>query len=193
MEGLTVQVPLLKYQEMLVGGAALDLTGVPLPEETLSVAKQSDAILLGAIGGYKWDANEKHLKPETGLLQLREGLGVFANLRPATVLPQLIDSSTLKREVAQGVDLMVVRELTGGIYFGKPRGFGKNENGDEIGFNTEVYATYEIDRIARVAFETARKRRGKLCSVDKANVLEGSSFFGIQNIIMLFFYRSLKN
>ncbi|KAI3861946.1 hypothetical protein MKW98_018229 [Papaver atlanticum] len=163
-----------KYQEMPVGGAALDLTGVPLPEETLSVAKQSDAILLGAIGGYKWDANEKHLKPETGLLQLREGLGVFANLRPATVLPQLIDSSTLKREVAQGVDLMVVRELTGGIYFGKPRGFGKNENGDEIGFNTEVYATYEIDRIARVAFETARKRRGKLCSVDKANVLEAS-------------------
>ncbi|MCL7027293.1 hypothetical protein MKW94_014982 [Papaver nudicaule] len=159
---------------MPVGGAALDLTGVPLPEETLSVAKQSDAILLGAIGGYKWDANEKHLKPETGLLQLREGLGVFANLRPATVLPQLIDSSTLKREVAQGVDLMVVRELTGGIYFGKPRGFGKNENGDEIGFNTEVYATYEIDRIARVAFETARKRRGKLCSVDKANVLEAS-------------------
>ncbi|KAI3917194.1 hypothetical protein MKW92_019097 [Papaver armeniacum] len=132
-----------KYQEMPVGGAALDLTGVPLPEETLSVAKQSDAILLGAIGGYKWDANEKHLKPETGLLQLREGLGVFANLRPATVLPQ-------------------------------PRGFGKNENGDEIGFNTEVYATYEIDRIARVAFETARKRRGKLCSVDKANVLEAS-------------------
>ncbi|RZC61200.1 hypothetical protein C5167_022952 [Papaver somniferum] len=159
---------------MPVGGAALDLTGVPLPEETLSVAKQSDAILLGAIGGYTWDANEKHLKPETGLLQLREGLGVFANLRPATVLPQLIDSSTLKREVAQGVDLMVVRELTGGIYFGKQRGFAKNENGDEIGFNTEVYATYEIDRIARVAFETARKRRGKLCSVDKANVLEAS-------------------
>ncbi|OVA16079.1 Isocitrate and isopropylmalate dehydrogenases family [Macleaya cordata] len=162
------------FREMPVGGAALDLTGVPLPEETLSVAKQSDAILLGAIGGYKWDNNEKHLKPETGLLQLRAGLGVFANLRPATVLPQLIDSSTLKKEVAEGVDLMVVRELTGGIYFGKPRGFGKNEKGEEIGFNTEVYATYEIDRITRIAFETARKRRGKLCSVDKANVLEAS-------------------
>lgn len=160
-----------------MGGSALDLTGVPLPEETLSVAKQSDAVLLGAIGGYKWDNNEKHLKPETGLLQLREGLKVFANLRPASVLPQLVDASTLKKEVAEGVDLMVVRELTGGIYFGKPRGFGTNENGEEIGFNTEVYASYEIDRIARIAFETARKRHKKLCSVDKANVLEASMFW----------------
>ncbi|KAL6497096.1 3-isopropylmalate dehydrogenase, chloroplastic [Orobanche gracilis] len=163
-----------KFKEMPVGGAALDLTSVPLPEETLSAAKDSDAVLLGAIGGYKWDYNEKHLKPETGLLQLRAGLQVFANLRPATVFPQLVDASTLKKEVAEGVDLMVVRELTGGIYFGKPRGFGKNENGEETGFNTEVYAAHEIDRIARVAFETARKRRGKLCSVDKANVLEAS-------------------
>ncbi|KAF6141977.1 hypothetical protein GIB67_037945 [Kingdonia uniflora] len=163
-----------RFEEMPIGGAAIDLTGVPLPEETLLSAKKSDAILLGAIGGYKWDNLEKHLKPETGLLQIREGLGVFANLRPATVLPQLVDSSTLKKEVAEGVDLMVVRELTGGIYFGKPRGFGKNDKGEDIGFNTEVYATYEIDRIARVAFETARKRRGKLCSVDKANVLEAS-------------------
>ncbi|KAK8608565.1 hypothetical protein V6N13_023986 [Hibiscus sabdariffa] len=162
------------FQEMPMGGAALDLTGVPLPEETLSAAQKADAVLLGAIGGYKWDKNEKHLKPETGLLKLREGLKVFANLRPATVLPQLVDSSTLKKEVAEGVDLMVVRELTGGIYFGKPRGFGTNEKGEEIGFNTEVYATYEIDRIARVAFEIARKRRGQLCSVDKANVLEAS-------------------
>ncbi|EOY25973.1 Isopropylmalate dehydrogenase 2 isoform 2 [Theobroma cacao] len=152
------------FQEMPMGGAALDLTGVPLPEETLSAAKKADAILLGAIGGYKWDKNEKHLKPETGLLQLREGLKVFANLRPATVLPQLVDSSTLKKDVAEGVDLMVVRELTGGIYFGKPRGFGINEKGEDIGFNTEVYATHEI----------ARKRRGQLCSVDKANVLEAS-------------------
>ncbi|KAI5660444.1 hypothetical protein M9H77_29237 [Catharanthus roseus] len=165
------------FKEMPMGGAALDLTGVPLPEETLSSAKQSDAVLLGAIGGYKWDKNEKHLKPETGLLQLREGLKVFANLRPATVLPQLVEASTLKKEVAEGVDLMVVRELTGGIYFGKPRGFSKNENGEEVGFNTEVYAAHEIDRIARVAFETARKRRGKLCSVDKANVLEASMFW----------------
>ncbi|XP_019196754.1 PREDICTED: 3-isopropylmalate dehydrogenase 2, chloroplastic-like, partial [Ipomoea nil] len=162
------------FNEMPMGGAAIDLTGVPLPEETLSAAKQSDAVLLGAIGGYKWDNNEKHLKPETGLLQLRGGLKVFANLRPASVLPQLVDVSTLKREVAEGVDLMVVRELTEGIYFGKPRGFGTNENGEEIGFNTEIYATYEVERIAHVAFETARKRRGKLCSVDKANVLEAS-------------------
>ncbi|KAL1551339.1 3-isopropylmalate dehydrogenase, chloroplastic [Salvia divinorum] len=163
-----------KFREVPVGGAALDLTGVPLPEETLSTAKDSDAVLLGAIGGYKWDNNEKHLKPETGLLQLRAGLKVFANLRPATVLPQLVDASTLKKDVAEGVDLMVVRELTGGIYFGKPRGFSTNENGEEIGFNTEVYSSHEIDRIARVAFETARKRSGKLCSVDKANVLEAS-------------------
>ncbi|KAE8674065.1 3-isopropylmalate dehydrogenase 3 [Hibiscus syriacus] len=162
------------FQEMPMGGAALDLTGIPLPEETISAAQKADAVLLGAIGGYKWDKNEKHLKPETGLLQLREGLKVFANLRPATVLPQLVDSSTLKKDIAEGVDLMVVRELTGGIYFGKPRGFGTNEKGEEIGFNTEVYATYEIDRIARVAFEIARKRRGQLCSVDKANVLEAS-------------------
>ncbi|KAJ6427529.1 hypothetical protein OIU84_023010 [Salix udensis] len=153
------------FQEMPMGGSSLDLVGVPLPEETLSAAKKSDAVLLGAIGGYKWDKNEKHLKPETGLLQLREGLQVFANLRPATVLPQLVDASTLKKE------------LTGGIYFGKPRGFGTNEDGEEIGFNTEVYATYEVDRIARVAFETARKRHGKLCSVDKANVLEASMFW----------------
>ncbi|XP_027342156.1 3-isopropylmalate dehydrogenase 2, chloroplastic-like [Abrus precatorius] len=166
-----------EFREMLLGGAALDATGLPLPQETLSVAKQSDAVLLGAIGGYKWDKNEKHLKPETGLLQLREGLQVFANLRPATVFPQLVDASTLKRDVAEGVDLMVVRELTGGIYFGKPRGFGTNENGEEIGFNTEVYAAHEIDRIARFAFKIAQKRHGKLCSVDKANVLEASMFW----------------
>ncbi|CAD5317759.1 unnamed protein product [Arabidopsis thaliana] len=162
------------FHEMPIGGAALDLVGVPLPEETISAAKESDAVLLGAIGGYKWDNNEKHLRPEKGLLQIRAALKVFANLRPATVLPQLVDASTLKREVAEGVDLMVVRELTGGIYFGEPRGIKTNENGEEVGFNTEVYAAHEIDRIARVAFETARKRRGKLCSVDKANVLEAS-------------------
>ncbi|KAD3067613.1 hypothetical protein E3N88_35493 [Mikania micrantha] len=137
----------LKFKEMPMGGAALDLTGVPLPEETLTTAQQSDVVLLGAIGGYKWDKNEKHLKPETGLLQLREGLKVFANLRPAYVLPQLVDASTWKKEVAEGVDLMVVRELTGGIYFGKPRRFGTNENGEEIGFNTEVSAAYDFDTI----------------------------------------------
>ncbi|KAF3328385.1 3-isopropylmalate dehydrogenase [Carex littledalei] len=163
-----------QFKEMPIGGSALDAVGVPLPDETLDTAKGSDAVLLGAIGGYKWDNNEKHLKPETGLLQIRAGLGVFANLRPAAVLPQLVDASTLKKEVAEGVDLMVVRELTGGIYFGKPRGFGTNDNNEDIGFNTEVYSVSEIDRIARVAFEVARKRNGKLCSVDKANVLEAS-------------------
>jgi 3-isopropylmalate dehydrogenase len=169
LEGIKFQ-----FKEMPMGGSALDAVGVPLPDETLDTAKGSDAVLLGAIGGYKWDKNEKHLKPETGLLQLRAGLGVFANLRPAAVLPQLVDASTLKKEVAEGVDLMVVRELTGGIYFGKPRGFGTNDNNEDIGFNTEVYSVSEIDRIARVAFEVARKRNGKLCSVDKANVLEAS-------------------
>ncbi|KAK8951329.1 hypothetical protein KSP39_PZI003176 [Platanthera zijinensis] len=162
------------YSELLMGGAAIDTVGVPLPEETLAKAKESDAVLLGAIGGYKWDGNAKPLKPETGLLQLRAGLGVFANLRPASVLPQLVDSSTLKKEVAEGVDLMVIRELTGGIYFGEPRGFGTNNKGEDIGFNTEIYSAFEIDRISRVAFEVARKRRCKLCSVDKANVLEAS-------------------
>uniref|UniRef100_A0ACD6AGB5 Uncharacterized protein n=1 Tax=Avena sativa TaxID=4498 RepID=A0ACD6AGB5_AVESA len=164
----------LRFQEMLMGGAALDAVGVPLPDETLAAARASDGILLGAIGGYKWDNNEKHLKPETGLLDIRSGLGVFANLRPVTVFPQLVDASPLKKEVAEGVDIMVVRELTGGIYFGKPRGFGSNDKGEETGFNTEIYSVSEIDRIARVAFEVARKRGGKLCSVDKANVLEAS-------------------
>ncbi|CAN6454063.1 unnamed protein product [Victoria cruziana] len=169
LEGISFQLV-----EMPVGGVALDSMGVPLPDETLAVARESDAVLLGAIGGYKWDKNEHRLKPETGLLALRSGLGVFANLRPATVLPQLVDSSTLRREIAEGVDIMVVRELTGGIYFGKPRGFETNEKGEDVGFNTEIYSASEIDRIARVAFEIARKRRGRLCSVDKANVLEAS-------------------
>ncbi|PKA64054.1 3-isopropylmalate dehydrogenase 2, chloroplastic [Apostasia shenzhenica] len=163
-----------RFSEMPIGGAAIDAAGVPLPDETLAYSKESDAVLLGAIGGYKWDGNAKPLKPETGLLQLRAGLSVFANLRPASVLPQLVDSSTLKKEVAEGVDLMVVRELTGGIYFGEPRGFRTNDNGEDVGFNTEVYSTFEIDRIARMAFEVARKRQSRLCSVDKANVLEVS-------------------
>ncbi|EFJ10452.1 hypothetical protein SELMODRAFT_159446, partial [Selaginella moellendorffii] len=165
------------FTTKLVGGAAIDAAGTPLPEETLVACKDSDAVLLAAIGGYKWDNNEPHLRPERGLLGLRSGLGVFANLRPATVFSQLVESSTLKREVAEGVDVMVVRELTGGIYFGEPKGFGTNKNGDRTGYNTEVYSAPEIDRIARVGFETARKRTGKLCSVDKANVLEASQFW----------------
>jgi 3-isopropylmalate dehydrogenase len=165
------------FEEALVGGAALDAVGSPLPEETLEKCRGSDAVLLAAIGGYKWDNNPADLRPERGLLGLRAGLGAFANLRPATVLPQLVDASSLKREIVEGVDIMVVRELTGGIYFGQPKGFKENEKGEKIGFNTMVYSEPEVDRIARVGFETARRRGGKLCSVDKANVLEVSQLW----------------
>jgi 3-isopropylmalate dehydrogenase len=164
-------------QEALIGGAAIDATGEPLPAATLETCRNSDAVLLAAIGGYKWDTLPSHQRPEAGLLGLRAGLELFANLRPAQILPQLIDASTLKREVVEGVDIMVVRELTGGIYFGKPKGIFTTETGEKRGVNTMVYTESEIDRIGRVAFETARKRRGKLCSVDKANVLEVSQLW----------------
>lgn len=165
------------FQEALIGGAAIDATGEPLPAATLETCRNSDAVLLAAIGGYKWDTLPSHQRPEAGLLGLRAGLELFANLRPAQILPQLIDASTLKREVVEGVDIMVVRELTGGIYFGKPKGIFTTETGEKRGLNTMVYTESEIDRIGRVAFETARKRRGKLCSVDKANVLEVSQLW----------------
>jgi len=165
------------FTEALVGGAAIDAHGVPLPDETLEICKSSDAVLLAAIGGYKWDTLPSAQRPEQGLLGLRAGLGVFANLRPATVLPQLIDASTLRRDVVEGTDIMVVRELTGGIYFGKPKGFGVNEAGERIGYNTMVYSEPEVDRIAKVAFDIARKRNGRLCSVEKANVLEVSQLW----------------
>ena len=166
-----------EFEEALVGGAAIDAHGVPLPDETLEICKSSDAVLLAAIGGYKWDTLPSAQRPEQGLLGLRAGLGVFANLRPATVLPQLIDASTLRRDVVEGTDIMVVRELTGGIYFGKPKGFGVNEAGERIGYNTMVYSEPEVDRIAKVAFDIARKRNGRLCSVEKANVLEVSQLW----------------
>ncbi|OUL22059.1 3-isopropylmalate dehydrogenase [Nostoc sp. 106C] len=165
------------FQEALIGGAAIDATGEPLPAATLESCRNSDAVLLAAIGGYKWDSLASHIRPEAGLLGLRAGLGLFANLRPAKILPQLIDASTLKREVVEGVDIMVVRELTGGIYFGKPKGIFETETGEKRGVNTMVYTESEIDRIGRVAFEAARKRSGKLCSVDKANVLEVSQLW----------------
>ena len=165
------------FTEALIGGAAIDATGEPLPEETLTACRQSDAVLLAAIGGYKWDSLPRDKRPETGLLGMRAGLGLFANLRPATILPQLIDASSLKREVVEGVDIMVVRELTGGIYFGKPKGIFETETGEQRGANTMVYNASEIDRIARVGFETAQKRSGKLCSVDKANVLDVSQLW----------------
>ncbi len=163
-------------QEALAGGAALDATGSPLPAETLEKCKASDAVLLGALGGPKWDNNPPGKKPENGLLGLRAGLGLYANLRPARIYPALANASTLKREVVEGVDLLIVRELTGGIYFGKPRGISK-EGEEEVGINTEIYRTSEIRRIAKVGFEAARKRRRKLISVDKANVLEASQLW----------------
>ncbi|MHC5613876.1 MAG: 3-isopropylmalate dehydrogenase [Nostoc sp.] len=166
-----------EFQEALMGGAAIDATGEPLPFVTLETCRNSDAVLLAAIGGYKWDSLPSNLRPEAGLLGLRAGLGLFANLRPAKILPQLIDASTLKREVVEGVDIMVVRELTGGIYFGKPKGIFVTETGEKRGVNTMVYTESEIERIGRVAFEAARKRGGKLCSVDKANVLEVSQLW----------------
>ncbi|HLP88168.1 MAG TPA: 3-isopropylmalate dehydrogenase [Nostocaceae cyanobacterium] len=162
------------FQTALIGGAAIDETGSPLPDTTLDTCRNSDAVLLAAIGGYKWDNLPADKRPEAGLLGLRAGLELFANLRPAKILPQLIDASTLKREVVEGVDIMVVRELTGGIYFGKPKGIFETETGEKRGVNTMVYSESEIDRIAKVAFETARKRSKKLCSVDKANVLDVS-------------------
>ncbi|MBD2628352.1 3-isopropylmalate dehydrogenase [Trichormus variabilis] len=166
-----------EFQTALIGGAAIDETGEPLPSVTLDMCRNSDAVLLAAIGGYKWDSLPSHQRPEAGLLGLRAGLELFANLRPAKILPQLIDASTLKREIVEGVDIMVVRELTGGIYFGKPKGIFATETGERRGVNTMVYTESEIDRIGRVAFETARKRGGKLCSVDKANVLEVSQLW----------------
>lgn len=166
-----------EFEQALIGGAAIDETGEPLPEETLKTCRASDAVLLAAIGGYKWDTLPRHQRPETGLLGLRAGLELFANLRPATILPQLVEASSLKREVVEGVDIMVVRELTGGIYFGTPKGIFEAETGRKRGVNTMVYTDGEIDRIGKVAFETAQKRKGQLCSVDKANVLEVSQLW----------------
>ena len=159
-----------------VGGQAIEKVGVPLPQETLTLAKQSAAVLLGAVGGPKWEGLEYSLRPERALLGLREQLGLFANLRPAKLYPMLAEASTLRRDVIEGLDLLVVRELTGGIYFGKPKGIEKIPGG-ERGINTEVYTTEEIRRIAKVAFEAARKRRRRVTSVDKANVLESSELW----------------
>jgi 3-isopropylmalate dehydrogenase len=160
----------------LVGGAATNQFGVPLPDVTLKLALESDAVLLGAVGGPKWDKMDYAVRPERALLGLREKLGLYANIRPAKCYSMLTDASTLKREVIDGVDLIVVRELTGGIYFGSPRGIQRDANG-EVGINTEVYTTAEITRIAKVAFELARTRRKQVTSVDKANVLESSALW----------------
>jgi len=159
-----------------VGGAAIDATGFPLPSETLELAKSSDAVLLGAVGGPKWEGLAYEQRPERALLGLREQLGLFANLRPAKMYASLIEASSLKPEVVDGIDVLVVRELTGGIYFGKPKGIEATATGHR-GFNTEVYTTEEIHRIADVAFQAARKRRGLVTSIDKANVLESSELW----------------
>jgi 3-isopropylmalate dehydrogenase len=162
----------LRYEEMLLGGSAIDETGVPLPDETIQGVKKCDSVLFGAIGGPKWDTLERHLRPESGLLALRKEMGTFANLRPATVFDELVNASTLKSSIIKGVDIMVVRELTGGIYFGKPR-----EILADRAYNTMVYTKEEVQRIAKVAFDIAMQRDKRICSVDKANVLEVSQFW----------------
>ena len=162
----------ITMDEALVGGAAIDATGGPLPDPTMELAREVDAILLGAVGGAKWESLDISIRPEKGLLGLRAGLDLFANLRPAILYPQLAEASTLKAEVVSGLDLMIVRELTGGIYFGQPRGVRELDSGEKQGYNTLVYTESEIERIVRVAGDIARKRGSRVCSVDKANVLE---------------------
>ncbi|MHC1693971.1 MAG: 3-isopropylmalate dehydrogenase [Eubacteriales bacterium] len=164
------------FTETLMGGAALDATGVPLPSETLEICKKSDAVLLGAVGGFKWDTLPGHLRPEAGLLGIRKGLGLFANLRPAKINKALSANSPLKSELVENVDIIIVRELAGGMYFGE-KGRGVTPEGDDYARDTEQYSRLEVDRIARVGFELAAKRSGRLCSVDKANVLESSRFW----------------
>ena len=167
----------LTYEEAPFGGAAYDLHGSPLPEVTLELARRSDAILLGAIGGPKWEAVERSLRPERGLLGIRSELNLFSNLRPALLFPELADASTLKPEIVSGLDIMIVRELTGGLYFGQPRGIETTDQGERRGFNTLEYTESEIRRIAHSAFTIAMQRDKRLCSVDKANVLETSELW----------------
>ncbi|MCC7260745.1 MAG: 3-isopropylmalate dehydrogenase [Alphaproteobacteria bacterium] len=166
-----------KTDEALLGGCAYDATGTPFPKETLEKARKSDAILLGAVGGPKWESLDYSVRPERGLLGIRKELQLFANLRPALCFDALADSSTLKREVIAGLDIMIVRELTGDVYFGEPRGVETLPDGTRKGYNTLVYTSPEVQRIARVAFELARKRNGRVCSVDKANVLEATEMW----------------
>ncbi len=162
----------LEMEEAPIGGAGYEAAGDPLPDATLALAKAADAVLLGAVGDWKYDKLERHLRPERGLLRIRKELNLFANLRPALLYPELASASTLKPEVVSGLDIMIVRELTGDIYFGQPRGISTLENGEREGINTMRYSESEIKRIGRVAFDIAMKRNKKVCSVDKANVLE---------------------
>lgn len=166
----------LALEEGLIGGAAYDIVGHPYPEATRQAARAADAVLLGAVGGPQYDALERSLRPERGLLGIRADLGLFANLRPAILYPQLAAASSLRPEIVAGLDLLIIRELTGDIYFGQPRGIEVRE-GQRVGFNTAIYSEAEIERIARVGFEAAQKRNRRLCSVDKANVLEVSELW----------------
>jgi 3-isopropylmalate dehydrogenase len=162
----------IEMTEAPIGGAGYEAAGDPLPDATLKLAQDADAVLLGAVGDWKYDKLERHLRPERGLLRIRKELNLFANLRPALLYPELASASTLKPEVVSGLDIMIVRELTGDIYFGQPRGISTLENGEREGVNTMRYSESEIRRIGRVAFDIAMKRNKKVCSVDKANVLE---------------------
>ncbi len=166
-----------ELEQGLIGGAAYDATGKPLPEETLRLAKAADAVLMGAVGGPQYDKLDRPLRPERGLLAIRSELNLFGNLRPAILYPQLAAASTLKPEVVAGLDIMIVRELTGGIYFGQPREIRTRADGQREGFNTMIYTESEIERIGRLAFDIAMKRNKKVCSVDKANVLEVSELW----------------
>ncbi len=167
----------LAYEEGLMGGCSIDAHGVPLTDETIAQGRASDAILLGAVGGPKWDTLDRAIRPEKGLLKMRAELDLFSNLRPAILYPQLADASSLKKELVADLDILIVRELTGGIYFGEPRGIRILENGERQGYNTMVYRESEIERIGRNAFEVAQKRGKRLCSVEKANVLEVSGLW----------------
>ncbi|MFZ3086768.1 MAG: 3-isopropylmalate dehydrogenase [Methylotenera sp.] len=167
----------IEMTEAPIGGAGYEAAGDPLPEATLKLAKDADAVLLGAVGDWKYDKLERHLRPERGLLRIRKELNLFANLRPALLYPELAAASTLKPEVVSGLDIMIVRELTGDIYFGQPRGISTLENGEREGVNTMRYSESEIRRIGRVAFDIAMKRNKKVCSVDKANVLESTELW----------------
>ncbi len=167
----------MSFTEAPLGGQAYDQFGHPYPEFTQNICRAADAVLLGAVGGPQYDNLDRPLRPERGLLGIRKDLGLFANLRPAVLYPELANASTLKPEVVSGLDIMIVRELTGDVYFGQPRGMRVNEQGEREGFNTMVYAESEVRRIAHVAFGIAMKRKKKLCSVDKANVLETTEFW----------------
>lgn len=173
----SVVAPDINFENGLVGGAAYEAEGDPLSEETLMNAKSSDAVLLGAVGGPKWARVDRDKRPEMGLLKLRKGLDVFANLRPAYCFPALVDASSLKREIVDGLDLMIVRELTSGVYFGEPRGIETDSDGVRFGYEMSRYTEPEIERVSRVAFDIARGRQGRVCSVEKSNVMESGLFW----------------